>query len=98
MVEQVGRVLLLGVLNGGTYALFALGVTLLFRGTKSISFALGEVGTAGLVMTWWTIDHGAPWLVGAGCGRAFGELVAETFQQVVIRRLGRGARVNMDVE
>ena len=42
----MGKVLVIAVVNGVLYGLFALGVSLLYRGTRTISFALGEIGTA----------------------------------------------------
>jgi branched-chain amino acid transport system permease protein len=90
------QTLLIGLLQGAIYALFALGITLLYRGTRSLSFGLGEVGTLGLYVAWWTIDKGAPWLVGAvvGIGAAVG--MALLFEILIIRRMG-AARVNMAV-
>jgi branched-subunit amino acid ABC-type transport system permease component len=90
------QTLVVGLLAGAIYALFALGITLLFRGTRSLSFGLGEVGTVGLFVAWWTIDKGAPWLVGGAVGIATAVGLALVFERLIIRRMG-GARVNMAV-
>lgn len=90
------QVVVIGLLSGAIYALFSLGVTLLFRGTRSLSFGLGEVGTLGLFVAWWTIDKGAPWLLGGAVGVGVAVAAALLFELVIIRRMG-AARVNMAV-
>jgi branched-subunit amino acid ABC-type transport system permease component len=46
----MGQVVVLGLISGGIYALFALGVVMVHRGTGVLTFANGEVGTAGLFL------------------------------------------------
>src|SRR5437868_1210535 len=54
------------MLSGGIYALFAVGIVLVYRGSGVLNFAQGEVGTAGLFLaTWLVVDHHLPWIVGA---------------------------------
>ncbi|HVT76031.1 MAG TPA: branched-chain amino acid ABC transporter permease [Acidimicrobiales bacterium] len=94
----MGQVLVLGVLAGSIYALFAVGIVLVYRGTKVLNFAQGEVGTAGLfVATWLTVDHHAPWIVGAVAAVAFAALVGVAFERFVVRPMGDAPRVAVAV-
>ena len=94
----MGQVLVLGVLSGTIYALFAVGIVLVYRGTKVINFAQGEVGTAGLFLaTWLTVDHGAPWFVGALAAVALAAGIGVAFERFVVRPMGDAARVSVAV-
>jgi branched-chain amino acid transport system permease protein len=98
----MGQVLVLGLINGGIYALFALGVVMVHRGTGVLTFANGEVGTAGLfiaavLVDGWTVplpfvDNPTlpkmPWVVGALVAIAFGVGLACLFEILVVRRMG----------
>ena len=85
----MGQVLVLGLINGGIYALFALGVVMVHRGTGVLTFANGEVGTAGLFIAAVLVDDaGLPWAVGALAAVAFAVLLACAFEVLVVRRMG----------
>jgi branched-chain amino acid transport system permease protein len=85
----MGQVLVLGLINGGIYSLFALGVVMVHRGTGVLTFANGEVGTAGLFIAAVVIDHtGVPWAVGALAAVAFAVAVGCLFELLVVRRMG----------
>jgi branched-chain amino acid transport system permease protein len=84
----MGQVLVLGLISGGIYALFALGVVLVHRGTGVLTFANGEVGTAGLFLAAVLVsDMGLPWFVGALAAVAFGVLLGCLFELLVVRRM-----------
>jgi branched-subunit amino acid ABC-type transport system permease component len=98
----MGQVLVLGLISGGIYALFALGVVLVHRGTGVLTFANGEVGTAGLFLaavlvggdriplpfTDAVIDlPELPWIVGALVSIAFAVLLGCLFEYLVVRRM-----------
>ncbi len=42
-----------GLLQGGIYALVAVGITVIFGVMKMVNFAMGEFVTLGMYMTWW---------------------------------------------
>jgi branched-chain amino acid transport system permease protein len=85
----MGQVLVLGLINGGIYALFALGVVMVHRGTGVLTFANGEVGTAGLFIAAVLVDDaGLPWFVGALAAIAFAVALACLFEILVVRRMG----------
>jgi branched-subunit amino acid ABC-type transport system permease component len=84
----MGQVLVLGLISGGIYALFALGVVLVHRGTGVLTFANGEVGTAGLFLAAVLVsDRGLPWVVGALAAIAFAVLLGCLFEYLVVRRM-----------
>jgi branched-subunit amino acid ABC-type transport system permease component len=98
----MGQVLVLGLISGGIYALFALGVVMVHRGTGVLTFANGEIGTAGLFMAVLVVDGweiplpfvdnptlpAMPWGVGALVAVAFAVLVGCLFELLIVRRMG----------
>ncbi len=87
----MGQVLVLGLIAGGIYALFAVGVVLVYRGTGVLTFANGEVGTAALFLAAILVtDSGLPWFVGAAAALVFAIGIGVLFEFLVIRRM-RGA-------
>jgi branched-chain amino acid transport system permease protein len=82
------QVLALGLIAAGIYALFAVGIVLVYRGTKVLTFAGGEVGTAALYVAAFAVtDHGAPWFVGALAAIAFAALLGAAFEFLLVRRM-----------
>jgi branched-chain amino acid transport system permease protein len=72
-------VLTLGVVTGAMYGLIAVGIVLIYRGTKVINFAQGEIGTFSLYLAWFlTTEHGLPWWVGAAAAVGGAALVGLT--------------------
>ncbi|MCW2542500.1 MAG: branched-chain amino acid transporter permease [Frankiales bacterium] len=62
----MGQVLVLGLISGGIYALFALGVVLVYRGTGVLTFAQGEIGTVSLYFAaFLVVDQGVNYYVAA---------------------------------
>lgn len=94
----MGQVLVLGLISGGIYSLFALGVVLLHRGTGVLTFAGGEIGTAGALMAAVLVTHlGMPWVVGALLSIAFGALIGCLFQVLVVRTMSGADKVAISV-
>ena len=80
-------VLALGLIAAGIYGMFAVGIVLVYRGTRVLTFAGGEVGTASLyVAAWLVTDHGAPWFVGALAAIAFAAALGAAFEYFLVRR------------
>lgn len=94
----MGQVLTTGLLSGAIYGLFAVGISLLYRGTRTLNFGGGEVGTFGLFLAWELIEglH-LPWLVGAVVAVVTAAAACVGFQVVILRRLPAGDRVGMAV-
>lgn len=80
-------VLALGLIAAGIYGMFAVGIVLVYRGTRVLTFAGGEVGTASLyVAAWLVTDHGAPWFVGALAAVLFAAALGAAFELFLVRR------------
>jgi branched-subunit amino acid ABC-type transport system permease component len=94
----MGQVLVLGLISGGIYALFALGVVLLHRGTGVLTFAGGEIGAAGALLAAVLVtEQGLPWALGAVVSVAFGILLGCLFQLLVVRYMGDADKVAVSV-
>lgn len=87
----MGEVLVIGLVEGTLFGLLAVGITLVYRGTGAINFALGEIGTLALYATWWlSVDHGLPWVIGAAGALAVGALAGVVFERAVVRPMADG--------
>jgi branched-chain amino acid transport system permease protein len=94
----VGQVLVIGVVNGTIYALFAVGVALVYRGARTINFAQGEMATVSLFAAWWFVaDRGLPWIIGALVALVVAGGLGVGFQWLVVRHLARADRVMVAV-
>lgn len=82
----MGQVLVIGLVEGTLFGLLAVGITLIYRGTGAINFALGEVGTFGLyTAVWLSVDHGLPWIVGAAGAVVTSVVLSLAFERFVVR-------------
>jgi branched-chain amino acid transport system permease protein len=94
----VDQVLVIGAVNGTIYALFAVSVALVYRGTRTINFAHGEVGTLSLYVAWWIItDSGLPWVLGAIVALAVAAAIGVAFERFVVRPLEKADRATVAV-
>ena len=81
------QVVTLGLIAAGIYALFAVGVVLVYRGTKVLTFAGGEIGTASLyVAAFLVTDQGLPWWVGALVAVVAAAVAGAAFEFLLVRR------------
>ncbi|MDQ1397917.1 MAG: branched-chain amino acid transport system permease protein [Acidimicrobiaceae bacterium] len=79
----MAQALVVGLITGGIYGLYALGLVLVFKGSGVLNFAQAELGTFTLFICQSLVtQHGEPWIVGAlaalVCAVAMG-LVFERF-------------------
>ena len=94
----MGQVLVIGLVNGTIYALFAVSVALVYRGARTINFAAGEIGTLSLFVAWGIVtDRGMPWLLGAVVAIAFAVGIGVVFEMLIVRRLARADRATVAV-
>jgi branched-chain amino acid transport system permease protein len=86
-MQDLAQVVVLGLIAAGIYALFAIGIVLVYRGTRVLTFAGGEVGTAALYVAAFLVsDHGAPWFVGAVAAVLVATLLGAAFEFFLVRR------------
>lgn len=83
-----------GVVSGLTTALVALGIVLIFRSTKVINFAVGNMGIpAAALMALLSINYGFNFWPALIISLVMGALFAAVIELIVIRRLARAPRV-----
>jgi branched-chain amino acid transport system permease protein len=87
-----------GIANGAIFGLVALGIVLVYKGTKVLNFAQGELGTIALFVTWWFVEEqGLPYGLGALAGIAASVVIALAFERTVVRRMVEAERLSIAV-
>lgn len=93
-MERLFEALFLGLSSGAIYALIALGLVVVFRGTGHLNFAQGELATLAAYGAWiittWTlpfVDWDLPIWVGALGAIAFGFVLGAATEILVVRPL-----------
>ena len=81
--------LFLGLSSGSVYALVALSLVVVYRGTGHLNFAQGEMATLSAYITWIADDAGVPLALATLIGMAFGFLLGATVEVSLIRPLER---------
>ena len=82
----MGQVLIVGCIAGGIYALFAISVVLVYRGTGVLTFAQGEIGAASLYLAAYLVtDQKLPWFVGALAALLLAGVLGVAFERLVVR-------------
>jgi len=90
--------IVLGLVYGGIYGLFAVGIVLVYRGSRVLNFAQGEIGTFGLYAAWWlSTERGLPWFVGAAGAIATALAIGLLFERFIVRPMGDQSRLSVAV-
>jgi branched-chain amino acid transport system permease protein len=90
--------ILAGVVNGAIYGLLALGIVLVYKGSRVLNFAQGEIGGFALFVTWWLVEQkDLPWLVGGAAGVLSAVVIAIVFNVLVIRPMANATRLAVAV-
>jgi branched-chain amino acid transport system permease protein len=89
-VQDLLQYILDGLSIGSVYALIALGLVVVYRGTGHINFAQGEMALFSTLVTWWLHDKGVPLLlaivISAGLAFIGGALIEVTLMRPAERR------------
>jgi branched-chain amino acid transport system permease protein len=94
----VEQALVVGLVTGGIYGLYALGLVLVFRGSGVLNFAQAELGTFALFVAYEVIVvHGQPWLVGALVAVAVSMAMGLTFERLAVWPLRASPRLTVAV-
>jgi branched-chain amino acid transport system permease protein len=94
----MGQVLISGLVNGGIYGILALGIVIVYRGSRVLNFAQAEMGTFGLYIAYSLIvDRDMPWIVGAFAALVVVAAMSWMFERFVIRQLVDSPRVTVAV-
>lgn len=90
--------ILAGIVNGAVYGLLAVGIVLVYKGSRVLNFAQGELGGWALFVTWWFVERQKwPWPAGAAVGIASAAVIAVLFNQFIIRPMGNAPRLAVAV-
>lgn len=94
----MGEVVVLGLIAGGIYGLFAVGTVLVYRGSRVLNFAQGEIGAMCCFLAWFLVtEKGLPWIVGATAAIGLAAGVGWTFERLVVRPMGDAPRLAVSV-
>jgi ABC-type branched-subunit amino acid transport system ATPase component/branched-subunit amino acid ABC-type transport system permease component len=94
-VKTFLQFVVLGLGSGATYALFAQGAVLIYRGSGLVNFAQGAIGTLTAYLTFVEFKDRQSWstLPAAIAGVVAAVLVSVLFQALILRRLRRAAAI-----
>ena len=94
----MGQTLVVGIISGGIYGLMAVGLVLVFKGTRVLNFAQVEVGTLSLYAAWEvTTQHHAPWIAGALAAVVLAGAIGLLFERLIVRPMADAPRVTVAV-
>ncbi len=83
-----------GAITGLTYGVMAVGVVLIFRSTRVINFAIGEMGGfAAALLYRMVIDWDMPFWLSFGIGIGVGAVIGAALELLIVRRLFSAPRV-----
>lgn len=87
-----------GLTDGGLYGLLAVGIVLVYKGSRVLNFAQGEIGNFGLFIAWWVITRlEFPWLLGALAAIFVCGLLGFLFDRIVVQTMGDTSRISVTV-
>jgi branched-chain amino acid transport system permease protein len=88
-MEQFVQYLFDGLSNGGVYALLALGLVVVFRGTGHLNFAQGEMAMFSAFIAWQLNDWGVPLALAILLSMVFGFFIGAGAEVFLIRPVGK---------
>lgn len=92
------QALVVGLVTGGIYGLYALGLVLVYRGSGVLNFAQAELGTFALFIAYEVIVvHHQPWLVGAAAAMLTALVLGLVFERAAVWPLRAAPRVTVAV-
>ncbi|MEA2497591.1 MAG: hypothetical protein QOJ29_5502 [Thermoleophilaceae bacterium] len=89
-----GSVLTIGILTGLAYAILAVGITLIYRSSRTINFAHGEIGAFGsALLAKMVLDWNVPYWLALPAVLVVGAALGAAVDLAVVRRLFRAPRL-----
>ena len=86
-MERFLDAVFLGLSSGAIYALIALSLVVVFRGTGHLNFAQGEMATLSAYIAWVFYDMGVHLIIATLIGMLFGALLGGVTEVVIVRPL-----------
>lgn len=83
-MERLFQYTVSGLSTGSVYALVALGLVLIYRSTRILHFAHGDITTAGTFMAFFMLSADVPFEAAAAIGLLFGAAIAMTFYFLIL--------------
>ncbi len=94
----MGQVLVSGLVTGAIYGILAIGLVMVYRGSKVLNFAHVEIGTFALYAAWWVVvEQGLPWIVGALAAIVVAAALSAAFERLVVARMVDAPRLSVAV-
>src|SRR5437870_4243265 len=85
-----------GLFQGATYGLLAVGLVLVYKGTRVFNFAQGEFGTLAAYVAWILIvHHHVPYALGVLIALAAAVVVGLLVERLVVRPLLGASRITL---
>lgn len=79
--------ILTGLASGAAYALMGVGIVLVYKGSRVLSFAQGEIGAFGLFVAWSLHERGLPVAMAAILGVLISGVIGVLVERLAIRPL-----------
>jgi branched-chain amino acid transport system permease protein len=96
--NNVAQSLVVGLIAGGIYGLYAIGLVLLFKGSGALNFAQAEIGTVALfVLHAMVVEHHQPYLVGLAAAFACGIAISLVFERIAVWPLRSAPRLSVTI-
>jgi branched-chain amino acid transport system permease protein len=86
-----------GLSSGAIYALIALGLVIVYRGTGHLNFAQGEMAMISAFMAWWLSSNWVPVWVAVGISMIFAFAMGSIVEGLIIRPIGRRSQFAVGV-
>lgn len=94
----MGQTIVSGLVAGGIYGILALGIVMVYRGSRVLNFAQAEIGTLSCYVAHEiVVGHDMPWLVGAAAGLFVAGGTMGLFEALVVRRMTEAPRLTVAV-
>lgn len=94
----MGEAVVSGLVNGSMYGMLALGIVLVYRGSRVLNFAQVELGTFAAFIAWMLTDErGWPWAAAALVAIAFAVGISALFDWAVVRPMAEAPRLAVAV-
>lgn len=91
----MGRTLVTGFYFGAAYALLALGIVLIYKGSRVFNFAQAEFGTVAAFVVYMSLESGLPYLVAAPLGVIAAVLMALGVERAIVQPLFNAPKVTL---